>query len=455
MRVNANEMPKATHDPSVTGQTSRDDIRTPHITRIAATLLTPPLASLLLGSFLVATVSHTTASAQQDPTAAARAQLVETIRHTGALNDDRVLQVIGNTPRHQFIPRAERERAYFDMGVPIGHQQTISSPFIVAYMTQSLDPQPTDRVLEVGTGSGYQAAILSPLVADVYSIEIIGPLGQRAARTLKRLGYQNVHTRIGDGYQGWPEHAPFDKIIVTCSPHDVPQPLIDQLRDGGRLIVPVGERYQQTLYLFEKQNGKLEPTALRPTLFVPMTGEAESSRPDTSTAWQGLVNGDFEATTDETTEFVPGWYYQRQAELVEEDDADGTADRKRAGEGKRFVRFTNRDVGRSAHLMQGMALNGREISSLRLSGSVRTRDVVPGRAPDMVPSIVLTLYDGQRRELAHRWLGPWRGTMDWQRFEEVVRVPTATREAIVRIGLFGATGVCDVDDVALTHAPAQ
>src|SRR3990172_12411296 len=144
------------------------------------------------------------------------------------------------------------------MALPIGDQQTISPPFVVAYMTQEVDPQPTDRVLETATGSGYQAAVLSPLVRNVYTIEIVEPLGKRAARTLKKLGYKNVFVKVGDGYQGWPDAAPFDKIIVTCSPEKVPQPLVDQLRDGGLMVIPVGERYQQTLYSMRKANGELQ-----------------------------------------------------------------------------------------------------------------------------------------------------------------------------------------------------
>src|SRR5262249_39247468 len=149
-----------------------------------------------------------------------------------------------------------KAKSYYDMGLPIGNQQAISSPLIVSQMTQALKTQPTDKVLEIGTGSGYQAAVLSPLVKDVYTIEIVEPLGKKAKQTLDRLGkYKNVHTKTGDGYQGWPEFAPFDKIIVTCSPEKVPQPLIDQLADGGMMVIPVGERYTQTLYLFTKKGG--------------------------------------------------------------------------------------------------------------------------------------------------------------------------------------------------------
>ncbi len=211
------------------------------------------------------------------------------------VKNPRVLDAMRTTPRHEFMPLAERGNAYLDMALPIGEGQTISPPFIVAYMTEQLNPQPGDKVLEIGTGSGYQAAILSPLVKDVYTIEIVKRLGDQAARTLKRLGYKNIHTRVGDGFQGWPDAAPFDKIIVTCSPEEVPQPLVDQLREGGRMIIPKGERYQQTLYLFEKKNGELKSVALLPTLFVPMTGKAEDNRvvkPDPANP--ELYNGSFE-----------------------------------------------------------------------------------------------------------------------------------------------------------------
>ena len=175
-----------------------------------------------------------------------------------------VVASMRKTLRHEFVPAGEREHAYYDMALPIGAGQTISPPFIVAYMTEQLDPQPTDKVLEIGTGSGFQAAILSPLVDKVYSIEIVDTLGKRAAATLKRLKYTNVVTKIDDGYKGWAEHAPFDKIIVTCSPEDVPKPLVEQLKEGGRMIVPLGQRYQQVLYMFRKEDGKLVSEACVP-----------------------------------------------------------------------------------------------------------------------------------------------------------------------------------------------
>ena len=190
-----------------------------------------------------------------------------------------VLAAMARIPRHELVPEAFRARAYADTPLPIGYDQTISQPFIVAFMTQALDPQPTDRVLEVGTGSGYQAAVLALLVQTVYTIEIVEPLAQRARDDLARLGYTNVFVRAGDGYQGWPEAAPFDAIIVTCAPDHIPAPLLAQLRDQGRLIIPVGsEGGNQNLILLTKRDGALHPQAILPVRFVPMTGTARDPR---------------------------------------------------------------------------------------------------------------------------------------------------------------------------------
>lgn len=205
---------------------------------------------------------------------AARADMVR--RQFGpprqAVTHPGVLRSMATVPRHEFVPEALRDAAYEDRPLPIGHGQTISQPYVVAFMTEKLDPRPTDRVLEIGAGSGYQAAVLSGLVAQVFSVEIVAPLAQRAQADLARLGYRNVQVRHGDGYQGWPEAAPFDAVIVTAAPDHVPQPLVDQLKEGGRMIVPVGVAGDQTLYLFTKRAGGLEREAVLPVLFVPMTG---------------------------------------------------------------------------------------------------------------------------------------------------------------------------------------
>jgi protein-L-isoaspartate(D-aspartate) O-methyltransferase len=186
------------------------------------------------------------------------------------IKDERVLAAMRKVPREEFVPAEERGDAYEDGPLPIGYDQTISQPYIVAFMTEQLQLKPGDRLLEIGSGSGYQAAVLAELAADVYTIEIVEPLAKTAQATLQRVGYKNVHLKVGDGYQGWPEEAPFDAIIVTCAPDKVPQPLVDQLKDGGRMVIPVGQRFAQQLYLLEKKNGQLKESATLPVRFVPM-----------------------------------------------------------------------------------------------------------------------------------------------------------------------------------------
>jgi len=203
-----------------------------------------------------------------------RQRMVQEQLMSRGVRDERVLAAMNKVPREEFVPQDSRAASYTDQPLPIGYGQTISQPYIVAFMTEQLRPKPSDRVLEVGTGSGYQAAILAELVAEVYSVEIVEPLAKNAEATLQRLGCKNVHVKIGDGYKGWPETAPFDAIIVTCAPDKVPQPLIDQLKDGGRMVIPVGDRFAQELYLLEKKNGQLKQSATLPVRFVPMAGEA-------------------------------------------------------------------------------------------------------------------------------------------------------------------------------------
>jgi len=370
----------------------------------------------------------------------ARQQLVDRVLIPSGVTHPRVIQAMRDTPRHEFVPLAWRSKAYLDMALPIGEQQTISSPLIVAQMTQALDPQPTDKVLEIGTGSGYQAAVLSPLVKEVYSIEIVESLGKTAARTLQRLGYKNVHTKIGDGYLGWPEHAPFDKIIVTCSPEKPPQPLIDQLAEGGLMLIPMGQRYSQTLYLLRKKDGQLQSQALLPTLFVPMTGKAEAERevkPDPANPQ--LVNGSFEEPAFPGGG-QPGWYYERQVTWKTDDQAP---------DGQHYVEFVNTEPNLGAHLLQGFALDGRQVHFLEVSGYVKTENVVPGEQADQAPYIAVTLYDEQRRELTVLTIGPFRGTSAWRHERQTFRVPPQTREAIFRIGLFGATGKAAFDKLEI------
>lgn len=369
-----------------------------------------------------------------------RQTMVDDFIAAAGVKDERVLKAMLATPRHEFVAVNLRDRAYFDMALPIGDQQTISSPFIVAYMTESLDPQATDKVLEIGTGSGYQAAVLSPLVKDVYTIEIVEPLGLKAEKLLKKLNYKNVHVMVGDGYKGWPEHAPFDKIIVTCSPEKVPQPLVEQLADGGLMVIPVGERYQQTLYLYRKRGEKLEAEALLPTLFVPMTGKAEDSRavkPEPGNP--KVANGGFEEEAFRSGA-QPGWYYERQVKWETSDNAP---------QGKHFITISNTEAGLPAHLLQGFAIDGRQVRQLELSTMVKTENVEWGQSRDERPQFGITLYDENRKDLGNFLVGPFHGTSDWSRATKVIDVPKNAREGILRIGLFGAKGSVSFDDVQM------
>ncbi len=377
---------------------------------------------------------------------AARDQMIKEVIVGSGITNKRVIEAVRATERHRFVAPKYRNNAYFDMALPIGDQQTISSPFIVSYMTESLDPQPTDKVLEIGTGSGYQAAVLSPLVKEVYSIEIVEALGKKAAKTLEELNYKNVFTKVGDGYLGWPEKAPFDKIIVTCNPEKVPQALVDQLADGGMMVVPVGERYQQMLYLFRKKGEKLESVALRPTLFVPMTGKAEDNREKKPDPLHPKVeNGSFEEVAkSEDKNFVPGWYYHRLVTWQED---------SKSPDGKHCILLENSIAGRASHLLQGFPVDGSQIEELEVSAWVKTEEVVAGRERFESPLVAVTFYDGERRDLGTVWIGPFRGTEPWHEVTKTFRVPATAKEGILRLGLFGATGKIWYDGVSMKAVP--
>jgi protein-L-isoaspartate(D-aspartate) O-methyltransferase len=205
-----------------------------------------------------------------------RADVRSTASYTGlSALDERVMQAMEMVPRHEFVPESQRRAAYENRPLPIGHGQTISQPYIVALMTDLLNPQPDDVMLEVGTGSAYQAAVLAALVARVYTVEIVEPLAASAAQRLQRLGVENVTVKHADGYYGWKEHAPFDGIIVTAAGAQIPPPLVRQLKPGGRMILPVGGRFTaQYLVLVEKHaDGRVTTEQLLPVMFVPLTGE--------------------------------------------------------------------------------------------------------------------------------------------------------------------------------------
>jgi protein-L-isoaspartate(D-aspartate) O-methyltransferase len=369
-----------------------------------------------------------------------REKLVSEFIEREGITNPRVLDSMRQVPRHEFVLQEYRKDAYVDAAFSIGHKQTISPPFIVAYMTQTIDPQPNDRVLEIGTGSGYQAAVLSNLCKEVYSIEIVEELGKSAAKRLHRLKYLNVKTKIGDGYLGWEEHAPFDKIIVTCSPENVPQPLIDQLKEGGRLLVPLGERYQQVFHQFEKKDGKLEEKKLISTLFVPMTGQSEDQRqvkPDPLNP--KILNGNFEEDEDKDG-YADHWHYQRMTKLVEQG----------APEGRRCLLFESDEHNRISQALQATAIDGTKIGSLQIRFRYKTEDVVAGNNPHENAALVVHFYDENRRTFENPVIGPWVGTEGWTVVKKTIKVSPKAREMILRIGLNGATGRLWVDDLTIT-----
>lgn len=377
---------------------------------------------------------------QADRFEAARERMVREDIAAGGVTDPRVLESMRATPRHEFVSAQQRPLAYFDMALSIGESQTISGPFVVAYMTEKLEPKPTDRVLEIGTGCGYQAAVLAPLVQTVYSVEINQALGERAARTLARLGYRNIVTKIGDGFLGWPEHAPFDKIIVTCSPEEIPRPLVEQLAEGGRMIIPVGERYDQTLVLLTKRDGEMVRENLVPSLFVPMTGAAEEARrvqPDG--ARPAVENGGFEELLPDS-EVPTAWYYGRQMAVVEADDA---------AEGGRYLRLENGEPGRPAQIFQGFPVDGRTVARLSISAELRGEGIRAGLSADEQPVIAVRFFDERRSRSAAAHLGPWQGTFPWKNVSGSLPVPTWAREAILQIGMLGATGRLEADSVRI------
>ena len=220
---------------------------------------------------LLACVSAALAASFEEQRQQLVAEYLVSPRYGPPITDKKVLAAMRKVPRHEFVPQDVRDQAYEDKALPIGSGQTISQPYVVALMTQALRLKKGEKVLEIGTGSGYQAAVLAEITPRVYSIEILPELAGNARRTLDRLGYKKVKTRVGDGYLGWKEYAPFDAIIVTCAPEKVPEPLVQQLKDGGRMVIPVEEeRYVQILYLLEKKGGRLVKTGIEHVRFVPM-----------------------------------------------------------------------------------------------------------------------------------------------------------------------------------------
>jgi protein-L-isoaspartate(D-aspartate) O-methyltransferase len=367
----------------------------------------------------------------------ARLKMVEDFIIREGIRNERVLNAMRTVPRHLFVSPDKQDDVYRDLIVSIGHKQTLSTAYIVGYMTEAIDPQPTDRVLEIGTGSGYQAAVLSGLVKEVYTIEIVEPLGKEATARLARLGYKNVHVKVGDGYKGWLEHAPFDKIIVTCSPEKVPQPLLDQLRDGGKMIIPLGERFHQAFYLYEKVGDEVTRSKLLPTLFVPMTGIAQGDRKRPITGRPELLNGAFA----QSTRGVPDdWFYVRQ----------GTLEPSGGPGGRPALSFINDDPGRDAHAFQGLGMDGSQFRSIRISMWIKGENIAPGKERYELPGAFIRFFDPDNKKVGDQFLGGWKGTFPWRHASSGdLKVPRNARMALFQIGLRGATGQFSVAEVRL------
>jgi protein-L-isoaspartate(D-aspartate) O-methyltransferase len=400
------------------------------------------LASLTgIVCFMLPLAAHRCSAQTARQYATARAWLVESELATAGVKSPTVLAAMREVPRHEFVPPELRAYAYFDATLPIGQGQTISPPYIVAWMTEQLDPQPQDRVLEIGTGSGYQAAVLSRLVKEVYTIEIHEELAAQARAALKRVGYNNVHARTGDGFLGWPEAAPFDRIMVTCSPEKVPAPLAEQLREGGRMLIPVGEGFNQNLCVMVKQQGKLRVAARTPTYFVPMTGKADSVRSQPrGAAFTPLVNGDFEELLEPG---VPAaWYYLRQATLEEGGPLGSLG---------HFLRFQNQVPGRRCQAIQSFGADGSQVSRLLVEVWSQGTDIQSGNEadPHAGGKLAVTFFGADRAPVGEHVMRLGRGNFDWRRQQAVVPVPPEARVAALTLGLFGATGQMCCDNIVV------
>ncbi len=385
-------------------------------------------------------------TADADPTAAARHRMVQRHLVERGIKNPRVLDAFRTVPRHKFLPPNTRRQPYDDESIPIGEGQTITPPYDVAFMTEVLDPQPTDKVYEVGTGSGFQSAILSRLVKEVYSVEIHAPLAERATAVHTELGYTNIHTRVGDGYEGWPDAAPFDAIIVTCAPQRIPKPLLDQLKEGGRMVIPLGDRFTQSVHLVIKQDGKLIDKVLKPTLFVPMTGKALKEKAEAAPAPAadqdqprrnaGATAPSPGAPTDEKRRnpSSPGLAVLASPALAQEpeierpgppavDDLeldankDGIPDgwynardaiREAKGGivGPHYVRFACTQRGRPARLSRAFGVDGRKTEAIILGLWIKLDNIQYGERAGEEPSMLIDFLGDSLRHLSRGTFGP-------------------------------------------------
>lgn len=382
------------------------------------------------------------------------------------LENDLVLSAMMRIPREKFLPQNKKSGAYRDVAIPIGCSRMDYSPYITAYCISQLDPAPDDKVLEIGTGCGYASAVLSLLVREVHTVEFHATLSKKANQSLKKIGIKNVYGKIGDGFQGCPEQAPFDKIIVWGAVEDIPESLIDQLKEGGRMVVSVGEKYQQTLYLCRKKNGELKKETLPPTFFTSMPGEAESRRillADPKNP--SILGGDFEHYYGETR--LPyGWYHVKNARILQGPDAPN---------GTNYMRFEVEpeytivhdphemedsygeppeqfvpSAEKTAQIVQSFAIDGKTVSRVKFGVFLRAENIQP-LDPQNPPkgTIVLAFYGEDREVLQCVQLASVYGSFNWKPFSTEIPVPRKTLEADLYIGLFQNAGRLDIDAVSL------
>lgn len=371
----------------------------------------------------------------------AREKMVREELTAQGIKNDRVLRAMGQVPREQFLPLTKRKFAYLDMPIPIGEAQYMPPPLRTADLLEQIDPQPSDKVLVVGTGSGYGPGVLSRIVREVYAIEIVPELAREAAATFQRLKYSNITSKQGDGFAGWAEHAPYDKMLVECAPESVPPPLVEQLKEGGVLVIPVGEHFQQTLFKYRKQNGKLTVEQSRPTLFLPMIGKAKFLQTtDTAAQEPQILNPSFETEFEGDKNLPANWYFVKQAQVIEYPTAPN---------GKRVLWFKNETPGHASIAIQGFACDGRKVKLLTITLNVKVKSVIRGQNLEQLPRLEIMYLNENNRAIHHDFIGPWFLTGDWTEQQARFQVPPQARAALIRIGLLGATGEAWFDNLRM------
>ncbi len=373
----------------------------------------------------------------------ARRRMVNEEISAQGIENERLLTAMREVPREQFLPLSKRNLAYLNVAVTYGDGHIILPPLVTAHLIEQVDPQKNDKVLVIGSGSGYSTALLSRMCREVDAVEIDPVVAKSAEETLARLKYTNVRMRIGDGFEGWKEHAPYQRIIVECSPENVPQPLVDQLAEGGMLLVPVGDEFDQTMHLCKKENGKLSTLSLWPTLLLPMKGKAEELRSQSDKPRDPtLLNSGFEELVPQTKDVPAAWVYVRQGRAI--------ADRS-CPEGNNSMSFTNVTPGVVATAIQAFPVDGKKISELGIACKVWGMDIRPGQTRQQLPRVEVRFFDEKRRLVGGDWMGGWNMSFTWIKKDHVFAVPRLAKFAVIRIGLGGATGEIKFDDFKLEY----